>query len=86
LELLGVVLVTLWTGIEPKFSTLPELSAALREASTIAAPAVARTGVEITAETASATLPLLAKRERRSSSSAVGPGFPSGGLPAIAAR
>jgi hypothetical protein len=74
LDLLGVDLVTLRASVEPEASTQPELSAALREADAIAAAAIAGTGVEVAAETASATLPLLAKRER--SGSAVGPRDP----------
>jgi hypothetical protein len=74
LDLLGVDLVTWGAGIEPEASTRSELSATLREAGAIAAAAAARTGVEIATETASTTLPLLAKRER--SCSAVGPRDP----------
>jgi hypothetical protein len=74
LDLLGVDLVTLRASVEPEASTHPKLSAALREAGAIAAAAVAGTGVEVAAETASTTLPLLAKRER--SGSTVGPKDP----------
>jgi hypothetical protein len=74
LDLLGVDLVTLRASVEPKASTHPKLSAALREAGAIAVATIAGTGVAVAAETASTTLPLLAKCER--SGSIVGPRDP----------
>jgi glycine/D-amino acid oxidase-like deaminating enzyme len=68
--LLGDDLVTWGACVETEASTRSELNAALREAGAIAAGAAARTGVEISSETSSTALTLLAERERSSSAAA----------------
>jgi hypothetical protein len=78
------VLVTLRAGVETE-SSRSELEAALGKTGTIAGAARAITSVEVSEESAAASLTLLSKGARGTGSPVLATSVPGGGRPAITA-